>query len=174
MIRLAVLGLTLALASPAFAQSPCSPPPPMPGPTSVALPFMQVAGESDVYEITSSEIAVKRSSSPDVKRLAAMLIEHHTTTTNVLLTQAKAARLAPPPAVLGQGKRQWIDELLAAAPADFDRVYLGQQVPAHEQALALHTAFAASGDTPELKTAAAGAVPIVQQHLSELRRLVAR
>jgi putative membrane protein len=138
----------------------------------MALPFMQIGGEADVYEVTSSEIAMKRATSPDVKRFASMLVEHHTLTTNVLLTQAKAAGLAPPPAVLGQGKRELIDALLTAPAADFDRVYLSQQVPAHEQALKLHSAYAASGDTAALKVAAAGAVPIVERHLAEARRLL--
>jgi putative membrane protein len=90
----------------------------------------------------------------------------------VLLTQAKAAGLAPPPAVLGQGKRELIDALLTAPAADFDRVYLSQQVPAHEQALKLHSTYAESGDTAALKVAAAGAVPIVERHLAEARRLL--
>lgn len=173
MIKLAIACL-VASTPVALAQSPSSPPPPMPGPVSMAVPYMQIGGEADVYEVTSSEIAVKRATSPDVKRFAAMLVEHHTTTTNVLLTHAKSAGLTPPPAVLGQGKREWIDALLAAPAAEFDRVYLSQQVPAHEQALALHQAYAASGDTPELKVAAAGAVPIVERHLAEARRLASR
>jgi putative membrane protein len=67
-----------------------------------------------------------------------------------------------------------IDQLIAAGPADFDRVYLQQQVPAHEQALALHSAYAAQGDTPQLRVAATGAVPIVRQHLEQARALAAR
>jgi putative membrane protein len=174
MIKSLVIAGCLVLAPACFAQvgpSPSDPPPPMPGPTSSATPFMQLAGEGDVYEITSSQIAVKRTSSSTIKQFATMLIEHHTLTTNVMLTQAKAAGLAPPPAVLGQGKRQWIDELMQAAPGDFDRVYLMQQIPAHEEALKLHKAYAASGDTPQLKVAASGAVPIVERHLAEARRL---
>lgn len=172
MIKLTALALAFAMAAPfASAQSPSDPPPPMPGPTDVAIPFMQTAGEGDVFEVTSSQIAVKRSTTPAVREFASMLIEHHTMTTNVMLTQAKAAGLAPPPAVLGPVKREWIDALLAAPIADFDRVYLSQQVPAHEEALRLHSAYASTGDTPELKTAATGAVTIVRDHLETARRL---
>jgi putative membrane protein len=62
---------------------------------------------------------------------------------------------------------------LQGAPAGpgFDRLYMTQQVPAHEMALALHQNYAGRGDTPQLRTAAAGAVPIVQQHLTEARRM---
>lgn len=171
MMKSLAFAALLLLSPAALAQSPSNPPPPMPGAVSMAVPYMQIGGEADVYEVTSSEIAAKRATSPQVRRFAAMLIEHHTATTNVLLAQAKAAGLIPPPAVLGQGKRAWIDELLAAPTTEFDRIYMAQQVPAHEQALVLHQAYAASGDTPEVKIAAAGAVPIVERHLAEARRL---
>lgn len=155
------------------AASPSNPPPPPPAPTTAALPFLALAAEGDVYEITSSQLAVMRSRNPEVRRFATMLIDHHSRTTNVALTQAKAAGIMPPPPVLGPQKRALIDQLVAAGPADFDRVYMQQQVPAHEQALALNSAYATAGDTPQLRTAAAGAVPIVRQHLEAVRRLAA-
>lgn len=163
----ALLTATAAAAQP----SPSNPPPPAPRPTNAAMPFMMLAGESDVFEITSSQIALQKSRDPQVRRFAAMLVEHHTETTNTLLARAKAAGLTPPPAVLGPQKRRMIDELNAAPAARFDQVYLQQQVPAHEEALALMTNYARSGDTPQLRTAAQAAVPIVTQHLEEARRM---
>lgn len=167
---LAAAGL-LAVAAPAAAQvSPSNPPPPPAQPTTAAMPFMMLAGESDVFEITTSQIALMKSQNPEVRRYASMLIDHHSRTTNGLLTQAKAAGLTPPPAVLGSRKRALIDQLLAAGP-NVDRVYFQQQVPAHEEALALHTTYSQSGDTPQLRAAAASAVPFVTEHLAEARRM---
>jgi putative membrane protein len=170
----AALGLASALVVSTAAvaqQSPSNPPPSPPQPTTAAMPYMQLAGESDVFEISSSMIAAMRSQNPDVKRYAEMLIDHHTRTTNVLLAQAKAANMPPPPAVLGPQKRAMLDQLFAAAGPALDRLYIQQQIPAHEQALAIHTAYAHGGDTPQLRTAATGAVPFVQQHLAEARRM---
>lgn len=115
MMKIAAVCAVMLLLPIAIAQSPSTSPPPMPGPTAMAVPYMQIGGEADVYEVTSSEIAVKRASAPDVRRFALMLVEHHTMTTNVVLTQAKAAGHTPPPSVLGQGKREWIDALLKAS-----------------------------------------------------------
>ena len=177
MIRRSLLAASavLLIAGSAAAQtpgaSPSNPPPPPAAPTTAVLPFLALAAQGDVYEITSSQLAVMRSQNPSVKRFATMLIDHHSRTTNVALTQAKAAGIMPAPPVLGPQKRSMIDALIAAGAADFDRVYLQQQIPAHEEALALHTTYAASGDTPQLRTAAAGAVPIVRQHLEEVRRM---
>ena len=131
-----------------------------------------MAGESDVFEIATSQIALMKSRNPDVRAFAAMLIDHHTTTTNVLLAQAKAAGLTPPPAALSPRKVALVDQLYAAAPADFDRVYLMQQVPAHEEALAVHRAYAGGGDVPQLRNAASGAIPFVERHLAAARAMV--
>ena len=146
---------------------------PPPAPTTAAMPFLMLASESDIFEITSSQIALTRSQNPRVREYGTMLIRHHTMTTNLALAQAKAAGITPPPAILQQDKRDMITQLLEAQAADFDRVYLSQQVPAHEQALALHSAYARGGDTPQLRTLASSAVPIVQQHLTEARRMLA-
>lgn len=173
--RLVALAIaaTLGAAAPAYAQSPSSPPPPAAGPVGAWMPYLQIAGESDVYEVTSSQIALQRSRNPEVRAFATMLIDHHTTTTNITLTQAKAAGVAPPPAVLGQGARARIDQLMAAAPADFDHLFLQQQVLAHEEALAVQKAYADQGDKAPLRIAAKGAVPIITRHLEHARMLLA-
>ena len=169
LLATAALGLSVGV----NAQSPSNPPPPAPAPTGAAMPYLQIAGESDVFEVTSSQIAIQRSQNPRVRAFASMLIDHHTRTTNITLAQAKAAGLMPPPAVLGQGTRTQIDQLLAAPAADFDRVYLTQQVPAHEQALAVQTTYSRQGDKGPLRTAAKGAIPIITAHLRQARTLQA-
>jgi putative membrane protein len=63
-------------------------------------------------------------------------------------------------------------ELRAASGADFDRVFIRQQVQAHEMALALHSNYAANGDTPALRAVASAAVPVVRQHLDQARRMM--
>ena len=167
--------LLAAAAAPAFAQDPPPPPgvvpPPSSMPSTAAPAFMAMAGESDVFEIATSQIALTKSQNADVRAFASMLIEHHTTTTNVLLAQAKAAGLPPPSAALSPRKIALIDQLYAAAPADFDRTYLAQQVPAHEEALAVHRTYAGGGDVPQLRTAATGAIPFVERHLAAARAM---
>ncbi len=166
----AMLALAVPVAAPCAAQMPMAEMPMAPT-TTQAMPFLMMAAEADIFEISSSQIAVMRSQNPRVRAYASMLIEHHTMTTNTALRQAKAAGIMAPPAVLQADKRDMITQLLQAAPADFDRLYFTQQVAAHEQALALHTTYARNGDTPQLRTAAVGAVPFVTRHLAEARRM---
>lgn len=169
MIRSAVLA-SLLVAAPLAAQLP---PPPIPPEAKMqAMPYLMTAGMSDVYEITSSQIALQKSQDPAVRRYATELIGHHTMTTNATLAAAKKGGVTPPPPVLNAQFRAMISELTAAGPGDFDRLYLGQQVPAHQDALELQTAYARSGDVPALRASARAAVPVVTRHLREARQMM--
>lgn len=169
MLAGATMALCLAGAAPAVAQD--MPPPSMEVAMSQAMPYLFRAGEADVYEITSSQIALTRSQNPQIRAFATMLIDHHTRTTNLALAAAKAAGVMAPPPVLTPPNRAMIDQLYAAPVADFDRVYIGQQVPAHQTALNLHSSYASMGDTPQLQATARGAVPIVTSHLERARAM---
>ena len=162
----ACVGLVLRAPSEAAQPAPAAP--------VSAAPFLLMAGEGDVFEITSSQMALMRSQNAEVRNFAQMLIEHHTRLTNATLTEAKAAGVAAPPPVLTAPKRAMIDALLGAGAADFDRVYLQQQATAHNEALALHTNYAARGEVPQLRRAAMSAIPVVQQHLAQVRTLSSR
>lgn len=168
------LPLAALLAGGAASAQYASPPPAIPSgvPTRQATPFMAQAGESDVFEISSSQLALRRSRDPRVRAYASMMIDHHTTTTNTLLARAKEAGLVPPPPVLSPGKTVMIAALHAAPAEAFDRSYLTQQVPSHEQALALHRTYADGGDVPSLRAAARAAVPLVQRHLNDARGML--
>lgn len=138
-----------------------------------ALPYVAAAGSSDQFEIQSSQEALSKSQSEDVRRFAQMLIDHHTQTSQSVMAAAREAGMTPPPPVL-MPRHAAMLRTIQAAPADrFDGVYLAAQVPAHVEALALHQTYSANGDTPSLRAAAGAAVPIVQQHLTEAQRMAA-
>lgn len=171
LLSAAAAAICILAAGPAVAQEMDTPPPSMEAARSQAMPYLFRAGEADVYEITSSQIALTRSQNAQVRAFATMLIDHHSRTTNLALAAAKAAAVMPPPPVLTPPNRALIDQLYAAPAADFDRVYVGQQVPAHQAALNLHSSYASMGDTPQLQTTARSAVPIVTSHLERARAM---
>ncbi len=160
MVALALAGIT----TPALAQTP--PPPPPAEAREQAAPYVMAAGQSDLYEINSSQIAVRKSTNPAIRRYAEMLVTHHQKTTAATVAAVRKAGMTPPAAMLDPGATASIAELQSASPADFDRLYLGQQVPAHQAALDLHKGYGTGGDNPQLRATARKAVPIVQQHLT--------
>ena len=137
-----------------------------------AMPYVMMAGASDLFEIQSSQIAVQRATRPEVRQYAQMLIQHHMMTTQQVMAAARASGLNPPPPRLLPMQQRMLAELQRASASNFDMVYFRQQVPAHEMALALHSNYAQRGDRPPLRTVAGTAVPIVTQHLQQARTMM--
>jgi len=164
-----LLAATVGTAS--FAQTP--PPPPPPEAKTVAMPYVMAAGMSDLYEINSSQVALQKSQTPAIRQFATMLIKHHQKTTAATVKAATKAGLTPTPPVLDAGATASINELQTASAADFDRLYIGQQVPAHQAALDLHQSYSSGGDQAPLRMSAKAAVPIVKQHLDSAIKMQA-
>lgn len=160
----------LSLSAGALAQTP--PPPPPPEAKTSAMPYATAAGASDQFEIQSSQIALQKAPDAATRKYAAMLIKHHTKTTAATMKAATKAKLAPMAPMLDPGASASIAELNAASPADFDRVYYGQQVPAHQAALDLHQSYASRGDQAPLRMSAKAAVPIVMMHLTAAEKMM--
>lgn len=166
-MRLTLFTIALAIAAPNVAVAQRAP-------ISAAAPFVAKAGASDLYEIQSSQLALQKSRSEDVRRFAQMMIDHHTKTTQQVAAAAKEAGMAPSPPKLEPAQAEMIAKLRSLSGDAFDRTYLTQQRTAHQQALALHSAYAERGDKPQLRKAASAATPIVQRHLTELESMKAR
>ncbi len=137
------------------------------------MPYVMAAGMSDLYEINSSQIALQKSKTPAIRSFATMLIKHHTMTTAATMKAAKKAGLTPPAPALDAGATASITELQSASAADFDRLYIGQQIPAHQAALDLHQSYSTGGDQAPLRMTAKTAVPIVKQHIAAALKLQA-
>ena len=138
-----------------------------------AAEYVAMAGASDLYETQSSRSVLETTDNAELRAFAEMMVDHHAQTTTAVTAAAREAGLTPAPPVLDAPKAAMMRELQAAQDDARDAVYVRQQVTAHEEALALHQAYAATGDQPALKAAAASAVPIVERHLADIRRIQA-
>ena len=136
-----------------------------------AADYVRMAGASDLYEIQSSQAVLQTAQNADVRRFAQMMIDHHTMTTQQVMAGAQSAGMTPPPPALDAEKTAMLSELQGASGTAREAVYVRQQRMAHEQALALHSGYAQSGDNAALRGVAAKAVPIIQQHRAEIQRI---
>lgn len=141
------------------------------GPSAATRSYVMRAGASDMYEIQSSEIALRRARNPQVREMAEMLIRDHRRTTAEVTQAAREDGVPMRPPMLEPAQRNMIRQLERAGPAQFDRLYISQQVTAHGQALSLHRNYARGGDGRALRRVAASAVPIISGHLAHARRL---
>ncbi|MCW3798433.1 DUF4142 domain-containing protein [Sphingomonas sp. BN140010] len=170
--QLLALAVTLSATATAVPAAATLPTPPQGAATREAQAYLFHSGAGDVFEITTSMMLLQKSQNPQVRAFATMLISDHTMLSNTALATAKGAGVMPPPPELSPMQKGMIGQLMSASPATIDRVYLQQQVPAHQQALSINTGYSRSGDVPALRGAATGAVPRIQQHLTEAQQLL--
>ena len=137
--------------------------------------YATMAAASDMYEIESSKLAQEKSKNADVKAFAKMLVTDHEKATADLKTAAGKAepKITVTPALDAEQKAN-MEALRGASAADFDRLYLQQQVPAHEKALAMLQGYAQSGDVASLKDHASKTAAVVQKHLTQARDLMSK
>jgi putative membrane protein len=129
--------------------------------------FVSNASQSDIYEIEAAKTAQARTKNPDIKAFAKMMVTDHTATSKALGPLATAAGQTPADK-LDQRRQGFIDNLKTASDADFDKVYVDQQVAAHKEALDLMSGYAKDGSDAGLKDAAAKTAPKVQMHLDKI------
>lgn len=130
------------------------------------------AAMGDMYEIQAADIALERAKRDDVKALARMIKTDHTAASTALKTAvATAAPDIALPTELDQRRKGLLDNLRSAGVNDFDKVYIDQQVAAHEEAVTLHRGFADKSDAPALAAHARTVLPKIEAHLQKAREI---
>jgi len=134
--------------------------------------FLAQAGSANQFEILSSQLALQASQNPAVHNYANLLISDHTHLGQQVAAVAASAGLQPPAPVLMPAQQSALAQLQAAGTGStFDMAYRQAQIDAHTQAIQLMQNYAASGDVPALKSAASGAIPMMQMHLQQAQML---
>jgi putative membrane protein len=128
--------------------------------------YVQAAGESDTFEMMEAYSALAESRDPEVTAFAREMIRDHGDTSRKLREATASAGLAPPPTAVGASQSPFLASLQSTRGRDFDKTYWQQQTLAHHSALIVAQRYAASGDTPSVRRAAAAAVPIIRKHLA--------
>ena len=138
----------------------------------LASAYAPSAAMGDMYEIQAADIALERAKRADVKALASMIKTDHTAVSTALKTAVTAA--APDivlPTELDQRRKGLLDNLRTAGVNDFDKVYIDQQVAAHEEAVTLHRGLADNSDAPALAAHARTVLPKIEAHLQKAREI---
>jgi putative membrane protein len=133
--------------------------------------FVSKAGVAGMFEIRSSEIALKASSNAEVKSFAHQMIKDHSKAAKVLKSTAQASIGAKVPTALDAEHQQVLDDLKGKKGQAFDKAYLDDQVQAHDDAVALFSGYSESGDNAKLKQFAAETLPTLKMHQEHARKL---
>ncbi len=141
--------------------------------TPVTLEFANQAARGDIFEIEAGKIAQAKAANAGVREFAARMVVAHSQTMeelNALAGTGSRLRLDLPGA-LDEDHTTQLAELKAASGPAFDRLYLKQQIVAHEAAAAFFGNYAQDGQDEPLKNFARRTVPVLKRHLATAERL---
>jgi len=129
------------------------------------LNFMKDAHSANLFEISSSNQAVSKTSDQQIKSIAQHMIDDHNKADNQLTTLAArkgAGSLGP----ISQDKADQLAQLDKLSGADFDREYLRQQRAAHEETISKFQGATASVQDRDIRDFAASTLPTLRDHLN--------
>lgn len=133
--------------------------------------FIRMATSSNLLEIESSRLALQQSHDPEVRRFATQMIRDHSQASRRMAAVVRRAGLPAAPTELSSRHQAMLDQLAASTPDGFDSAYVALQARAHEEAIALFSSYAQSGDDPRLVGFARRTLPTLQRHAAHLPRL---
>jgi putative membrane protein len=135
--------------------------------------FVRDASLSNLFEIMSSQLAVQKAQTPELRQFAQQMIDDHTQATNQLkaITSAPNSGLPQPQTALDSRRQGMVDRLASATGTDFDKQYGDMQVEAHQQAITLFSDYSRNGDNDALKRFAADTLPVLQAHQQQIGQI---
>ena len=146
-----------------------------PLPASVTQPqqFAETATIANMFEIETSQLALEKATSPEVKSFAQHMITDHTKAGEEMQSAADGEGVDLP-GELDQKHQAKLDKLTGSSADAFDNTYVEEQLAAHEEAVALFKNYAATGTSGALKQFAAKTLPTLEGHLEEVQKLAAK
>ncbi|RAU81818.1 DUF4142 domain-containing protein [Pontibacter arcticus] len=139
-----------------------------------ATEFVQRAAASDVFEITTGNMANDKSENPAVKTFGLELVTDHTASSNELMNIAKANNInvpMPTRETLPEDKKTIISRLEGKTGVAFDQDFADVQEDAHEDAVELYEDAVEDLDNGPLKDFAQKTLPVLRKHLEHAKQL---
>lgn len=131
--------------------------------------FVAAIAASDEFEIESGKLAAAKATTPELKAFGGMLVTDHQKAATLLRNAAANAGPAiSVPSSMPAEQQAMLDSLKSATGAEFDKMFVDQQMKAHSRALSTLNAYTQVGDRPALKTFAMNAQGVIQEHLDQL------
>ncbi len=133
--------------------------------------FVKEAATGGLFEIRSSEIALKKGDAA-TQNFARRMISDHTKASQELkdLVQSKKIDVTIPDAPTSS-QQSMLDKLDTLSGADFDKQYREDQRSAHVGAVSAFQRYAKGGDNPDIKQWAEKTAPTLEHHLQLAREL---
>ena len=130
--------------------------------------FVTKAAIANMFEIKTSELAVKTSKNADVLAFAKMMVKDHTAAGKAFETAVAATSGLTPPVALDEDHQKKLDDLATKTGTDFDKAYVDIQQSAHSEAVNLFEDYSKNGKDTALQTFATNTLPTLQAHKDKI------
>ncbi|RNI30179.1 DUF4142 domain-containing protein [Rufibacter immobilis] len=132
--------------------------------------FLMEAASSSMMEVQLGKLALERSSNPEVKALAQMLIDHHTKV-NQELADISSGMNVELPSTLMPDHQKLVDKLSKLTGGEFDEKYVDELEDAHERDIALFEVVSNGAQTTTVKAFAIRTLPVLRVHEHQADKL---
>jgi putative membrane protein len=164
--------------SPQPAQQPAANPPapaqaapPSAANTPSTADFVKNAAIAGMFEIQSSELALRKHIRPDRQFAEKMIHDHERFAAQLKHIVAADHVDAQVPTQLDQEHQKMLDQLRGESGSSFDKDYDQMQQQGHQQAVSLFQSYSQNGDNAALKQWAAKTLPELEDHLNMAEKL---
>lgn len=134
-----------------------------------AQTFVDKAAVGGMFEVESSELALRTSKDPDVKKFADMMVSDHGKANRELEALAKEQGLTVPAKLDAEHAAKL--ERLQQAGAQFDAPYIEAQLEGHQATVKMFEDYASEGDNDALQRFAVATLPTLRMHLDSIEAL---
>lgn len=132
--------------------------------------FIMMAAQGNNAEIQTSQLALQKSQSQEVRSFAQQMIQEHTLA-NQRLSQVASRYGMTLPSDPGPLNAAIAEQLAQLSGEAFDRAYMETQENAHMRAIALYRTAISQGKTPEVQSYASELLPNVTRHFEMARNM---
>lgn len=131
--------------------------------------FVEKAAKSGLEEVAISQVALERTTNPDVKRFAQMIVDEHSRANEHLASIAQTHQVELP------AKEVDLEKWRRRDSKDFDRDYIKAMISDHKDAVELFRKEAKDGVSPDVLEFARSTLPKLEEHYeraNDLKKMV--
>lgn len=138
--------------------------------TSDDAQFATKAADGGMAEVALGKLALSKTTNPQIKDFAQMMVTDHSKANNELDSIAKAKNITLPVAVSAEHQKK-MDDLSQKTGTDFDKAYVDAMVEGHKKTLTLMQDEAKNGKDVDLAAFASKTAVTVQTHLDAINKI---
>ncbi|MCE3232331.1 MAG: hypothetical protein K0R98_588 [Rickettsiaceae bacterium] len=138
-----------------------------------AKDFIEKASISNLFEIESSKVALKKSQNNNITEFAQHMIKDHLTLGSELESTMQETGLDASfiKGTLDKKHNKILSKLQKKSIKDFDKEYVSVQIDAHKDAIKLFQDYSKNGDSLTLRNFAKKKLPLLEQHYEKAKKV---